>query len=263
MNATMTAMRAELHVSVSQVKTWLICPKLYVSRYVLGLEREHRSPNLVLGSAVHEALASFYMSLQSGEVMGMDELVVTFSDAWDHSVQGEMSLLLPEGKTEGDIKDLGVGLVGVFALDVSIPDEVVAVEQPFAVDIADPDTGEVLEEQLVGAIDAVVVDEGETVILEHKTSARRWSQDQLDYDLQAGVYLGVTDASLLRFQVLLKTRAPGFVTYDVTRTEEARVEALLVLCRVLDAIRAGIAWPNRGWQCRNCEYRTQCSGRPG
>ena len=263
MNAVLAALRAELHVSVSQVRTYLMCPKLYVSRYVLGLEREHRSPNLILGSAVHEALAGFYVAMKAGESMPVEELVQTFADAFETEAVGEVRVLLPEGTEIGDIKDKGVGMLTVFAEKVKVPERVISVEQPFAVDIIDPDSGEVIEEQLVGAIDATVVDDGETVILEHKTSARRWSQVQLDYDLQAGVYLGVTDASLLRFQVLLKTRAPGFVTYDVTRTEEARVEALLVLCRVLDAIRAGIAWPNRGWQCRNCEYRTQCSGRPG
>ncbi len=30
------AERAELHVSVSQIKTWLLCPKKYFFRYVLG-----------------------------------------------------------------------------------------------------------------------------------------------------------------------------------------------------------------------------------
>ncbi len=48
------------------------------------------------------------------------------------------------------------------------------------------------------------------------------------------------------------------MTYDVTRTEEARSEAVEIMCRVLDAIRAGMVWPNRGWPCRGCEYRRQC-----
>ena len=51
-----------------------------------------------------------------------------------------------------------------------------------------------------------------------------------------------------------------FVTHDVTRTEQQKGEAIEILCRVLDAIRSGISWPNRGWQCRNCEYRRRCGG---
>ena len=254
----MAALRVELHVSVSQVRTYLMCPKLYVSRYVLGLEREHRSSNLILGSAVHEALAGFYLALKAGKKMPVEELEQLFVDAFDMEAEGDVEVLLPDGSTIGDIKDQGVGMLTVFHERVALPDRVVAVEQPFAVDIVDPGTGDIIEEQLVGAIDAIVVDEGKTVVLEHKTSARRWSQDHLSYDLQAGVYLGVIDAPLLRFQVLLKTKTAGFVTYDVTRSEEARTEALLILCRVLDAVRAGICWPNRGWQCRGCEYRRQC-----
>ena len=260
MTTTLATLRAELHVSVSQVKTFLLCPKLYFARYVFGWQREHRSANLVLGSAVHEALAGYYLALKAGKTMPVEEPVQTFADTFDIEAAGEVEILLPDDSAIGDIKDQGVGILTVFHEQVKAPDQVVAVEQPFAVDIADPGTGEVLEEQLVGAIDAIVVDGGQTIILEHKTSARRWSRDQLDHDLQAGVYLGVTDASVLRFQVLLKSKKPGYVSYDVTRSEADRAEALLVVCRVLDAIRAGIWWPNRGWMCRGCEYRQRCGG---
>ena len=252
--------RAELHVSVSQVKSWLICSRRYSYRYVRGIEPEHRSPNLVLGSAVHEALAAFYVSVTAGKVIGVDELVANFTDAWARELQGDQTLLLPEGTTADNIKDQGIGLVKAFAEYAAVPDKVVSVEQLFAVDIADPKSGELIEEQLVGYLDAVVVEDGKQVILEHKTAARRWSRDQLDYDLQAGVYLAVTGAEKLRFQVLLKTKTPGFVTHDVTRTEQQKDEAIEILCRVLDAIRSGISWPNRGWQCRTCGYQRQCGG---
>ena len=252
--------RAELHVSVSQVKSWLICSRRYLYRYIRGVEPEHRSPNLVLGSAVHEALAAFYVGVKAGQVPGVDELVAHFTDAWARGLQGDPPLLLPDGVTAGNIEDQGIGLVKAFAEYAAVPEKVVSVEQLFAVDIADPKTGELIEEQLVGYLDAVVIEGGKQLILEHKTAARRWSQDQLDYDIQAAVYLAVTGAEKLRFQVLLKTKTPGFVTHDVTRTEEAKTEAFEIVCRVLDAIRAGISWPNRGWQCRTCEYRRRCGG---
>ena len=189
-----------------------------------------------------------------------DELVQIFVDEWDCEVATLPNLLLPDGVEADDLKDQGVGLVRAFLGGVSPVDEVLGVEQPFALDIADPTTGEVLEEQLVGALDAVVIQEGTRTVLEHKTAARRWSADQVRWDLQAGVYLAITDATSLRFQVLLKTTKPGYVSYDVTRGEEAGSEALLVVCRVLDAVRAGIWWPKRDWQCKGCEYRRRCGG---
>jgi len=209
--------------------------------------------------AVHEALAAFYVALKCDATIVVDELVDAFSDAWERELEGDVPLLLPDGKTAGDIKDQGVGLVEVFAANVRVPDEVLEVESAFALDIEDPKTGLLIEEQLVGYLDAVVVSGGKTILLEHKTSARRWSQDQLDYDLQSSVYLAVTDADSLRFQVLLKQRTPSMAVYDVTRTDAEKNEAIEIVCRVLDAIRAGVWWPNRGWQCRTCEYRRRCS----
>lgn len=253
-----TAQRAALHVSVSQVKTFMRCPRLYQYRYVLGAEREHVSSNLVFGSAVHAALAAYYVALLNGGDIVTEELVQLFVDEWDGEVASLPNLLLPDGIDAGQLKDQGIALVRVFLDDVPSVEEVLGVEQPFALDITDPTTGEVLEEQLVGALDAVVVQDGKRTVLEHKTAARRWSDDQVRWDLQAGVYLAVTDADLLRFQILVKNRTPVMQVADTFRTEASKAEALETTCRVLDAIRAGAFWPSRGWQCRSCEYASRC-----
>ncbi len=260
MSVALKPVRAELHASVSQIKTFLMCPRKYEYRYVLGAPAEHRSPNLVLGSAVHEALAAYYVALKNGETLTADELTAVFTDTWDRDIDGNVPLLLDDDETAGAVKDIGVALVTVFAENVIPPERILAVEKPFAIDVTDPDTGEVIEEQLVGSIDALVEIGGQTVILEHKTAARRYSEDVLKYDLQPGVYLAALPADHLRYQVLLKTKKPAFETYDVTRTEGEQAEALLILCRVLDVIRAGTFWPNRGWQCSDCEFRRRCLG---
>ena len=253
-----TVPRAALHVSVSQIKTFILCPRLYEFRYVLGAEREHVSSNLVLGSAVHAVLAGYYMAVLNGDELVADELVQIFVDDWDGEVATLPNLLLPDGVEADDLKDQGVALVRAFLDGVPPVDEVLGVEQPFALDIADPKTGEVLEEQLVGALDAVVIQDGQRTVLEHKTAARRWSVDQVRWDLQAGVYLAVTGADRLRFQVLVKNRTPVLQVVDTERSAAAKAEALDTVCRVLDAVRSGIFWPNRGWQCRGCEFSEAC-----
>ncbi len=258
MSIVPTAPRQALHVSVSQIQTWLRCPRKFSFRYVLGAEPEHVSSNLVLGSAVHAALAAYYVGVKNGDAPGAEELAAAFGDEWDGEVSTRPNLLLPDGKTADDVKDLGVRMLTAFADAAAPPDEVVAVEMPFALDIADPESGAVIEEQLVGVLDAIVVDGGVVEILEHKTAARRWSQIRLDHDLQLSVYLGVVEADRLRVNLLLKTRAPELVTCDVRRTAEQVDEAMLIVCRVLDAIRLGLFWPNRDWHCRDCEFRRRC-----
>jgi len=151
-----------------------------------------------------------------------------------------------------------VALLTTFFEHVERPDKVLAVEQPFAVDLVDPRTGHMVEEQFTGVLDALVEVEGHQVILEHKTAAKKWSQDQLDHDLQAGAYLAAIPASCVRLQCLLKTKTPSLDTHDLIRSEPQKNEAIDVICRVLDAIRAGAFWRNRGWACRGCEFEKQC-----
>ena len=63
-----------------------------------------------------------------------------------------------------------------------------AVEKSFSVAIHDPETGEVLEEQLVGTMDLVALDDGRRVVVEHKTSAKKYAADQLRFDIQPTAY---------------------------------------------------------------------------
>ncbi len=229
-------------------------------RYVLGAEAEHRSPNLVLGSAVHEALARFYTLLQRGLTPQPEGVMAAYSDAFDAEAAKEPTVLMEDGETLGELKDQGVALIQAFLANVKVPDRVLAVESAFSCDVVCPDTGEILEEQLVGAFDAVVEDAGKLVVLEHKTAARAWSADQLEYDLQVGIYQGVTGADLVRLQVLTKTKVAKLVVHDLVRTAKAQVEAVGVVCSVVQAIRAGAFWRNRGWACKDCEYRARCGG---
>ena len=74
------APRTTLHCSVSQIRTYGSCSQKYMWRYVLGAEAEHRSPNLVLGSAVHEALARFYTLLQRGLTPQPEAVMAAYSD---------------------------------------------------------------------------------------------------------------------------------------------------------------------------------------
>ena len=117
-----------------------------------------------------------------------------------------------------------------------------------------------MQEQLVGYLDATVEDAGKLVVLEHKTAARAWSTDQLEYDLQVSLYAAVTGADLVRLQVLTKTRVAKMLVHDLVRSAKAQVEAVSVVCQVLKAIRAGAFWHNRGWGCKECEFRARCAG---
>ncbi len=251
---------AELHCSVSQIKQFVMCPRKYAYRHVFSAPPEHRSVQLVLGSAVHEALAAHYGILGAGHQPEQEEVIAVYATAFRRMLAVGPRLLLDEGETVQEVEDEGLRLVRAFLAGVQAPDKVLAVEQPFHCDVTDPDSGEILQEQLVGFLDAVVEDQGAVVVLEHKTAARAWSQDQLDYDLQVGLYLAATGAEKVRLQVMTKTKQAKLLVHDLVRSVREQREAVQIVCRVLDAIRAGAFWPAPGWACKDCEYRVRCRG---
>ena len=263
MNETLAALRDAPHVSVSAIKSFIICPEKYRHRYIAGTEASHRSIGLVLGSAVHQVLARFYDHLKDGnDDVPVDLLLDAFSDAWRHSMVGEPPVKCDDVGAE---KDRGVAMLEAFHAEAPRPLEVLSVEAPFALALRHPESGEVSDRLIVGAIDAVVVDEdNRIVVVEAKTAKRRWSKDQLVYDFQPTIYkmavaeMGMADNPVLRYDFILKLKKPAFETVEVVREPYQETEARRVFWEILRAVEAGISFPIRSWACNDCEFGHAC-----
>ena len=137
-------------------------------------------------------------------------------------------------------------------------------EHGFTITLHDVDTGEPLEEQLVGTMDLLIREEGRVVVVEHKTAARKFTEDQLRYDFQPTAYQiaaresGLGDVAL-RFQVVTKTKVPAVQVTDIHRDDQDEQDFLRTAGGVLKAIDAGVSYPMRGWQCRGCPYESACN----
>ena len=260
MNQVLAALRDAPHCSVSSVKTYLMCPDKYRHRYIERTESSHRNVALVIGRSVHDALEQFYTyHAEKHDDPPVDLLTDTFSTSWRRGLVGD-----PPVKAEdiGKDKDLGVALMETFHEQAPRPLEVLAVEEAFAIPVAEDD-----DRLLVGAIDALVVDDdGRVVLVESKTAKRRWSKDQLAYDFQVSVYqmavreMGLAESPAIRFDFLLKLKNPAFETAEIFRSPEQEQEALLIFRQVLRAVDAGIFYPVRGWMCGDCEFAHACPG---
>lgn len=256
-----------LHVSVSQIKTWLRCPRQYEWKYVRGFEPESVPRALAFGSAFHSALAHHYAAKKNTTAAARaDELVEVFRAAWTENTSGSIPVETANDDA-ADPMDLGVKMLGAFAEHAANDNsEVLAVEEPFTATLHDPDSGEVLEEVLTGYIDLIVLEEERPVIVEHKTSAKKFGQDQLRYDQQLTAYQyamreqGHADVGL-RFQVITKTKTPAVQIEDVLRDAGDEADFLRTCVGVLRAIDAGAFFPIRGWQCRGCQFRRACEQR--
>ncbi len=266
MSTALDIMRAERHISVSNLNTYLRCPKQYEYRYVRRIPVEHRSAALAFGSAIHEALAAYYKSLKlSKMIISVERLLDGFRTAWGLQQRGKLPVLFTEKEPADALTDKGIAMLKCFYENVEIPFEVVEVETPFIIELYDEETGEVLP-NLVGVFDAVVRDkDGTHRILEHKTGARRWSEDKLRFDPQITVYhvaapmMGFGNANV-DIQLLLKTKKPGFEVYSPERTATDKTEFVDMAIGIQSAVQAGAFYRRRDWWCNSCDFVGHCGG---
>ena len=258
MNQVLAALRDAPHCSVSSIKSYLICPMKYAHRYVHRTEASHRSIPLVMGSSVHDALESYYRFHQEhGDNPPVELLLDTFATSWRRGVIGD-----PPVKSDdiGKDKDRGAELILAFYDQAPRPKQVISVEDAFALELEGDPQGRLI----VGAIDAVVIDgDDRVVVVESKTAARRWPAVQLEHDFQVSIYqqaartMDILDP-VLRFDFLLKLKTPVLESVEVFRTPRQEQEALTIFKQVVRAVDSGIFYPVRGWACTNCEYAHVC-----
>src|SRR6202022_42356 len=200
-----------------------------------------------------------------GAAPELEVLNQTFRDSWRQQLQGKVPLQVDEDEDIGAIVDQGVRMLGVFyAYAAGKSVQVEAIETPFTAELFDPETGELLDEHLVGVLDLVLREQGERrVIVEHKTSAKKYSRDQLDADPQMSGYafaakqMGWADTTL-RYSIVTKTKVPAVQVEDVLRGPLAENDFLRTVVGVLRAIDAGVSYPVRGWACRSCPFQGPC-----
>jgi putative RecB family exonuclease len=239
-------MRQQPHVSFTQLDQYLRCALRYKLMYVDRLE-------LLRG-------------VQQGQAPSLADVQGYFEGYWNLETQNR-PVRFGEKDTKANLLDLACRMLEVFHRNQLPGVEVVGVEQPFDVPLIDQESGELLDRNLVGTLDLVERDaEGRLVVVDLKTSARRYTDLQVEASLQLSVYSyatamnGLADQEdlRLRFDVLTKTKQPELHRYWTRRDREANVRLFHLVAEVLRAIELGVFVPNPGWQCRDCPFQSQC-----
>ncbi len=105
------------------------------------------------------------------------------------------------------------------------------------------------------------------VIVEHKTAGRKYTLDQVRHDPQPSCYqIAARQCGLgevgLRYQILLKTKAPSIQVEHLRRDESDEVDFLRTVVGVLRAVDAKAFYPLReGWKCKSCPVAIECETR--
>jgi hypothetical protein len=159
-------------------------------------------------------------------------------------------------------------MLDAFLVAVPLPDDLLHIEQPFSLELADPETGEVLPMPLIGAIDAVMGDERRLELWELKSGKRRWAEDAVLYDFQPTAYRMAMRARNergsaqpevhLKLIVTTKSKRPDVQVEDLVRTAADERDLMETAASIHRAVQSGCFHPVRSWMCKNCEFADVC-----
>ena len=244
-------------ISISQVNAYLGCPLKYRFQYVDKIPRPWRVGGMAFGTSIHAAVEWFHKERMSGRTPVLPDVLQVFDADW--YAQNVEPLVFSERESREGLADKGRAMLQLYVESVN-GTKAVAVEQPFELDLADPETGEVLEVRLRGIID--LIEEGD-VLVDLKTAGRTLESGGLDRHLQLSAYalaylLFKGSVPRLRLDMLLKTTKPRLERHETTRSIEDLSWTARLIREVSLAIETEHFFPNPSWRCTECEYFAHC-----
>jgi putative RecB family exonuclease len=260
-----------LHISHSQLFTYLNCSLKYRYQYVEGRQPERISISLPFGKAVHKAIEHFYRCKKDGLPVDAKAMEQAFTESLiRESTESDTPLLFK--KEMPDIASavvMGKALVNTFYEEVSLDGyEIVDVELPLSATLFDQE-GKPTDLQLVGFIDVLLRDaQGNYLVVDNKTSKQAKSQDAVDGDIQMTAYSYLLAANRYvfprsevqcRFDVLRKLKTPKLEQYHTRRGPEQRKKFSKLATAILTGIENRVFLPCKGWLCADCSFAEACA----
>src|SRR2546425_3142883 len=265
-NTNIKEWASTLRISKSHIQTYLICPRKFYFQYVVALPWEFVPASLPFGSALHAAAAFFYRTLKEGGRPDLAFVLSEFKRTWEEETEGKAIGYAP-GSSKESMEGLGIILLRMFYEEIA-PRKVEVVDYPFSVPLYDPDGGKKLEYALVGKIDLIESDEEENLIIsELKTSSKRFADSQGENQLDGLVYAYALDQlgfrtdenrTLIRYDVLVKTKKPGFQQVYFNKESGDYRRLTRWIKEILHAIDRETFYPNFGWACKQCPFKRAC-----
>lgn len=251
-----------MQLSVSLIKEFLRCPRSFYYHRVMGIPLVPVE-ELYLGSVVHLTLAqNFRHKIATGEDLPAELVKKLFTEHFQGGYLDEVTnktISLSNIKFDNEpeaILTQGHKLIGCYLETVAPKLRPAEVEIRLETRIM---TG-ADEFKCVARVD--MIDE-DGIVYDLKTRARAMSDNEAQRDFQP------------MFTAMVLGRPIKFVFHNMTKTKEPKVQEIAVdvrqqhidflreevLVQVLNAIGAGINYPNPSWWCGDCTYRQLCIGK--
>ena len=256
----LSGMRGRPHWSYSSLNLLLnICSLQWAFEKIEKLPKPFTPVSLAFGSAYHRAMEFIAAHRMDGRLPAAREVGDAFRAAWVRAQAEGPPLEKSEGTPE-QYAEQGAGLVEAYLRQVDPAERVVDYNQAFAVPVGSSD------KPLIGEIDCVVETAGETVLVDWKTSARRWPADQADKTLQPTVYLYGAEqfragagCARFRFDVAVKNKTPVIERNFTTRSPEdfLRLERMVETADRI--VSHELFYPSeQSFACGGCQYAEPC-----
>jgi putative RecB family exonuclease len=268
---TLQELKRELHISHSQILTYLNCSLKYRFMYVEARPPERVSVALLWGTAIHGAVERYYRTFKD---KGEKEPLGLLQDLFAERINYELDRLdIPvifkkEAPDREAVLAMGRSMLAVFHASVDLTGyEVLEVERPLSARLY-TDQGEPTGIKLVGVLDLVLRDQaGQVIAVDIKTAAKAYTQESVDSDAQltcyswllaSNRYVPLTADVECRFEVIRKTRTPKLEHYRTVRTAAQRRRFAKVAAAVLAGIDARLFMPQPSWMCGDCQFAEAC-----
>jgi len=260
-----------LHISHSQIFTYLGCSLKYRFQYVEQRPPERISIALPFGSAVHSGIERFYRSIKD---KGVVEPLETIQEVFENRLTVELDkrevpiLYKKETPDRDGAIEMGKGLLKAFYEGIDLSGfEVVDVELPLTARLYNED-GQPTDLMVTGILDVVLKDAvGNIIAVDNKTAKQPYAQESVDEDLQLSSYAYLLAANRFvpatadvygRFDVMRKLKTPKFEQHYTIRTAAHRRRFAKIANAVLAGIDARVFIPCKSWLCGDCQYAKAC-----
>jgi putative RecB family exonuclease len=254
------------HWSYSSITQYLTCPLRYYFQRIICLPQPTVGSGLVLGSAVHAALAEYHTSLHENRPPDRAQIEKAYHAGWRRDDGTEVAF--KDGESREDLVAQGWALVELYLREPP-PDRIVAVEKEI-ISPVHTSRGEYLETPLLAVADLIVATDDGLTVREFKTAARAYSESEASSSLQPTCYVNAVEESFgepakVEYTVLIKTKTPKIQKLDAERSPEDLGRLGDIIETVERAVQANIYYPVENQiHCSTCPYREPCRewGRP-
>ncbi len=240
----------------------------YRFRYLDRLEPEFVSASLLVGSSIHAAIEHHHRrQLESGEPAVLDELLEVFWDEWRCRMEESPEVRFGKNEDVASIDELAKRMLSSF-IDSDLakaPGVVIGIEESLRSTVIDA------RPEFLGIVDLVFESGDALTIRDYKTSRSKWNQGTAESSAdQLFLYAEIAKALVpgkkveVEFVVLTKTKSPTIELFKVNPDPQRLERTKHVASRTLDAIEAGIFYPNQSaMNCGGCPYRSACAAWRG